>query len=56
MSGFDGAHPHDTDEHGLRPDGKVLVIDGKKGEYTREWGAPNVETHEKGDPESERRA
>ena len=46
---------HELDEHGLRPDGMVMVIDGKKGEYSREWGAPDVETYSKVDAESEQR-
>ncbi len=48
-------NPHEIDEHGLRPDGLVLVIDGKKGEYTREWGGQDFETYSKIDTESEKR-
>jgi len=46
---------HEIDENGLRGDGLVLVIDGKKDEYTREWGPPNIETYDKIDAESEKR-
>ena len=46
---------HEIDPHGLRGDGLVLAIDGKKGEYTREWGKPDVETYMKIDPECESR-
>ncbi len=46
---------NELDEHGLRPDGMVMCIDGKKGEYSREWGAPDVETYSKVDAESEKR-
>jgi arylsulfatase len=46
---------HELDEHGLRPDGMVMVIDGKKDEYSREWGSLDVETYSKVDFESEQR-
>ena len=46
---------NEIDEHGLRPDGMVMVIDGKKGEFTREWGSPDIETYMKVDAESEKR-
>ena len=36
-------------------EGGVLVIDGKKDEFTREWGPPGGETYNKVDPESEKR-
>jgi arylsulfatase len=45
----------EIDEHGLRPDGMVMVIDGKKGEFSREWGEPDVPTYSKVDTESEQR-
>jgi arylsulfatase len=46
---------HEIDQHGLRGDGLVLAIDGKKGEFTREWGTPDPVTYSKIDPECERR-
>jgi arylsulfatase len=46
---------HEIDEHGLRPDGMVMTIDGKKDEFTREWGKPDIETYMQVDPESEKR-
>ncbi|MGI9641784.1 MAG: sulfatase-like hydrolase/transferase, partial [Acidimicrobiia bacterium] len=46
---------NELDENGLRPDGMVMCIDGKKGEYSREWGAPDIETYGKVDAESEKR-
>jgi arylsulfatase len=46
---------HELDEHGLRPDGMVMVIEGKKGEFTREWGKQDAETYLKVDAESEKR-
>jgi arylsulfatase len=48
-------NPHEIDEHGLRPDGMVMVMDGKKGEYSREWGGHDAETYLKVDPTSEQR-
>lgn len=48
-------NPHEIDKHGLRADGMVMVIDAKKGEFTREWGKQDVETYSKVDPESETR-
>ena len=46
---------HEIDAHGLRGDGLVLVIDGKKDEFTREWGTPDPMTYGKIDPECEKR-
>jgi arylsulfatase len=46
---------HEIDEHGLRGDGLVLAIDGKKGEFTREWSLPDPVTYGKIDPECEKR-
>jgi arylsulfatase len=48
-------NPHELDEYGLRPEGMVMVIDGKKGEFTREWGELDVPTYSKVDAESEKR-
>jgi arylsulfatase len=48
-------NPHEIDENGLRGEGMVMVIDGKKGEYTREWGKPDLPTYEQVDRESEKR-
>ena len=48
-------NPHEIDEHGLRPEGMVMVIDGKKDEYTREYGQPDVPTYMSVDVESEKR-
>ena len=48
-------NPHEIDEHGLRPEGMVMVIDGKKDEYTREWGGHDAETYMKVDPTSEQK-
>jgi len=48
-------NPHEIDEHGLRPDGMVMVIEGKKGEYSREWGGHDAETYLKVDMTSEQR-
>ncbi|MGI9584076.1 MAG: sulfatase-like hydrolase/transferase [Acidimicrobiia bacterium] len=45
----------ELDEYGLRPEGMVMAMEGKKGEYSREWGAPDVETYSKVDLESESR-
>jgi arylsulfatase len=46
---------HEIDKHGLRGDGLVLAIDGKKDEFTREWGGPDPGTYDKIDPECEKR-
>jgi len=48
-------NPQEIDEHGLRPDGMVLVMEGKKGEYSREFGGHDAETYLKVDPTSEQR-
>ena len=48
-------NPHEIDEHGLRPEGMVMVLDGKKGEYTREYGQPDIPTYMSVDVESEKR-
>jgi arylsulfatase len=48
-------NPTEIDEHGLRPDGMVFVMEGKKGEYSREWGGHDAETYMKVDPTSEQR-
>ena len=48
-------NPHEIDEHGLRPDGMVMVIDAEKDKFTREWGKPDVETYSQVDVESEKR-
>ena len=48
-------NPHEIDEHGLRGDGFVMTIDGKKDEFTREWGGPDPETYMAVDAESESR-
>jgi arylsulfatase A-like enzyme len=48
-------NPHEIDEHGLRGDGFLLAMEGKKGEYTREWGKVDAETYTKVDPECEKR-
>lgn len=48
-------NPYALDEDALRPDGFVQVIDGVKGEYTKEWGGPDPETYNALDPECERR-
>ena len=48
-------NPHEIDEHGLRPDGMVMAIDGKKGEFTREFGLPDIPTYMSVDVESEKR-
>jgi len=48
-------NPHEIDEHGLRPEGMVLVMEGKKGEYSREFGGHDAETYLKVDPTSEQR-
>jgi arylsulfatase len=48
--------PYAVDEHGLRPDGFVLAMEGKKGEQAREFGEPSdPETYGKIDAESEKR-
>ena len=46
-------NPYEMDEHGLRPDGYVFAIEGKKGEWTREWGDLSFETYDAVDPECE---
>ena len=46
---------HEIDEHGLRGDGFVMTLDGKKGEFTREWGGPDPQTYMAVDGESEKR-
>jgi arylsulfatase len=46
---------HEIDQHGLRPDGMIMVIDAKKDEFTREWGKGDAETYLKVDVESEKR-
>ncbi len=48
-------NPHEIDQHGLRGDGQVLAIDGKKGEFTREWGKPDLQTYGAIDLECESR-
>jgi len=48
-------NPHEIDEHGLRPDGMVFVMEGKKDEYSREWGGHDAETYMKVDPTSEQK-
>jgi len=48
-------NPHEIDEHGLRPKGMVLAMEGKKGEFSREFGSPDAETYLKVDPTSEHR-
>ena len=48
-------NPHEIDEHGLRPDGMVVVMEGKKDEFSREWGSNDAETYMKVDPTSEQR-
>ena len=45
----------EIDQGGLRGEGLVLVIDGKKDEFTREWGTPDIETYMKIDLECEKR-
>ena len=45
----------EIDEHGLRGDGFVMTIDGKKDEFTREWGKPDPESYMAVDFESEKR-
>ena len=49
------ADPYEPDEHGLRPDGYVQVIEGQKDGFTREWGLPDLETYTALDPECEKR-
>jgi arylsulfatase len=47
---------YEIDEHGLRPDGFILAMEGKKGEQAREFGEPSdPETYGKVDAESEKR-
>jgi arylsulfatase len=46
---------NEIDQTGLRGDGLVLAIDGKKDSFTREWGTPDAQTYEKIDLESEQR-
>jgi arylsulfatase len=45
----------EIDATALRGEGGVLVVDGKKDEFTREWGGPGGDTYDKVDPESEKR-
>jgi arylsulfatase len=49
------SNPHEIDQHGLRPEGLVITIEGKKEEYTREWGKVDFETYHKVEAESEKR-
>ena len=46
---------YDLDEHGLRPDGFVLAMEGEKDGFTREFGLPDGETYMKIDNECEKR-
>lgn len=46
---------HEIDEHGLRGDGFVVVMEGEKDGFTREWGKPDSETYGKVDTESQKR-
>ena len=46
---------HEVDPVGLRPEGLVLALEGKKGEQAREWGENSNETYEKVDAESGQR-
>ena len=46
---------NEIDPKGLRGEGLILAIDGKKGEFTREWGTPDPQTYEQVDPECEKR-
>jgi arylsulfatase len=48
-------NPHEIDQHGLRGDGFIVTMEGKKGEYSREWGKPDAETYLQVDGESEKR-